>query len=326
METDVHFPTDINLLYDAIRKVIEASRALAEHYTIPGWRQHQHSLRQIKKQYRKIQKLKHSTAKDESKQAQREQDIKQAHQTYLDRVANWLEKSEHTLQQARQGGALPIEVAALETYQGYARILLDQIDRRVIHGEKIPHEEKLFSIFQPHTEWIVKGKAGVPVELGLRVCIMEDQHRFILHYQVMEKQTDDAIAVEMVTESRKRFPELAVASFDKGFHSKANQTELKNHLEQVILPKKGRLNQADKDHQGSDDFKQLRKQHSGVESAINALEQNGLDRCPDHGIKGFKCYVALAVVSRNIKRLGAVIRQQTLEQEQRKRGPYQKAA
>ncbi len=188
-------------------------------------------------------------------------------------------------------------------------------------GETIPHEEKV-----PATEWNSKGKAGVPVELGLRVCIMEDQHRFILHHQVMEQQTDDAIAVAMVSQTRERFPELAVASFDKGFHSKANQVELKNHLEQVILPKKGRLSQADKDHEGSDKFIQLRKQHSAVESAINALEQNGLDVCPDHGIKGFKCYVALAVVSRNIKRLGAVIRQQALEQEQRKRGPYQKAA
>jgi transposase, IS5 family len=169
-------------------------------------------------------------------------------------------------------------------------------------------------------------KAGVPVELGLRVCIMEDQRQFILHHQAMEKQTDDAIAVEMVSQTRKRFPELAIASFDKGFHSKANQAELLNHLEQVILPKKGRLSQADKTHEGSDEFKKLRNQHSGVEPAINALGQNGLDRCPDHGIKGFKCYVALAVVSRNIKRLGAVIRQQALEKGQRKRGPYKKAA
>jgi len=58
VETHAHFPTDINLLYDAARKVIEESRALAEHYTVPGWRQCQHGLRQIKKQYRKIQKLK----------------------------------------------------------------------------------------------------------------------------------------------------------------------------------------------------------------------------------------------------------------------------
>ena len=326
VETHVHFPTDINLLYDAIRKTIEESHALAERHTVPGWRQHRHGLRQIKKQYRKIQKLKHSSAKDENKKAKREQEIKQAHQTYMDRVGDWLEKSESLMPQARQCGAIAIEFAALETCQGYVRKLLDQIDRRVIQDPTIPHEEKIFSIFQPHTEWICKGKAGVPVELGLRVCIMEDQNRFILHHPVMEKQTDDAVAVERVKATRKRFPELAVASFDKGFHSKANQAELKNHLEQVILPKKGRLSQADKDHEGSDEFKKLRNQHSGVESAINALEQNGLDSCPDHGIKGFKCYVALAVVSRNIKRLGAVIRQQALEKEQRKRGPYKKAA
>ena len=70
---------------------------------------------------------------------------------------------------------------------------INQIRRRVILGETIPHAEKVFSVFQSHTEWISKGKAGVPVELGLRVCIMEDQHRFVLHHQVMQKQTDDQV-------------------------------------------------------------------------------------------------------------------------------------
>jgi IS5 family transposase len=63
-----------------------------------------------------------------------------------------------------------------------------------------------------------------------------------------------------------------------------------------------------------------------VESAINALEVHGLDKCPDRGIEGFKRYVALAVVARNIQRLGALLRQQEREAEQRKRGPYKKAA
>jgi len=81
----------------------------------------------------------------------------------------------------------------------------------------------VFSIFQPHTEWISKGKAGVPVELGLRVCVMEDQHQFILHSKVMQKLTDDKIAIEMVTETQKNFPNLACVSFDKGYHSKENQ-------------------------------------------------------------------------------------------------------
>ncbi|MCU7896868.1 MAG: ISNCY family transposase, partial [Candidatus Thiodiazotropha sp. (ex Lucinoma aequizonata)] len=73
-------------------------------------------------------------------------------------------------------------------------------------------------------------------------------------------------------------------------------------------------------------FVRLRKEHSAVESAINALEHHGLDKCPDQGIDGFKRYIALAVVARNIQRLGAVLRQQKEEKEQRKRGRKNKAA
>ena len=64
---------------------------------------------------------------------------------------------------------------------------MGQIERRVLNDEIIPSKEKIYSIFQPHTEWVSKGKAGVLVELGVKVCIMEDQYQFILHYQVMEK-------------------------------------------------------------------------------------------------------------------------------------------
>ena len=103
---------------------------------------------------------------------------------------------------------------------------MDQTTRRVIHGEVIPHEEKVFSIFEPHTEWISKGKAGVPVELGVKVCILEDQHQFILHHRVMEKETDEQVCIPMVVEAKKRFPKLNACSFDKGFHSPANQVRI----------------------------------------------------------------------------------------------------
>ncbi|MCP4997678.1 MAG: ISNCY family transposase, partial [Hyphomicrobiales bacterium] len=182
------------------------------------------------------------------------------------------------------------------------------------------------SIFQPHTEWIVKGKAGVPMELGLRVCVVEDQHGFILHHQVMEKTTDDRIAVSIVQETKARFPELSSVSFDKGFHSRQNQAELANILDLVILPKKGKRSVSDTVREHDPEFIRLRHCHSAVESAINALEVHGLNKCPDHGIDGFKRYVALAVVARNIQKLGAVLRRQEQEQEERKRGPYKKAA
>ena len=128
------------------------------------------------------------------------------------------------------------------------------------------------------------------------------------------------------SETQKRFPNLSCVSFDKGYHSKHNQKALKEHLEQVILPKKGRLSEADKLREGSEEFKTLRNKHSGVESAINGLEQGGLDVCPDHGIDGFKRHVSLAVLSRNIKRLGTIIRQQAQEKEAQKRGQYKKSA
>ena len=195
---------------------------------------------------------------------------------------------------------------------------IDQIGRRVIPGEAIPHGEKVFSLFEPHTEWISKGKAGVPVELGVKVCIVEDQHQFIVHHQVMQNQTDDQVTLEMVAQARQRFPRLNACSFDKGFHSPANQIALKAQLELVVLPRKGKLSQQAQAEEQAPDFVKARRAHSAVESAINALEVHGLDVCPDHGIDGFKRYVALAVVARNIHRIGAIAWQQGVEREQRK--------
>jgi hypothetical protein len=327
VETAVHFPTDINLLLDAVRKVIEIIAELASACNLMGWRQHRYQQRQFKKQYRKVQRLKHSTSKDESKQQLKEQEIQEAHRVYLEMAENHLTLADQTRQQIDSND--PARVARLRElheFMEHGRRQIDQIDRRVLRGERIPHEEKVFSLFQPHTEWISKGKAGVPVELGLRVCVMEDRDRFILHHTVMEKSTDDQVAIAMVDETRQRYPTLRAVSMDKGFHSPGNQAGLQSRLECVVLPKKGRLSQADQARENSPEFASLRQQHSGVESAINALEVHGLDKCPDHGITGFKRYVAMAVVARNIQRLGAVLRRQEQEAEQRKRGPYKKAA
>ncbi|MFC1681738.1 ISNCY family transposase, partial [Pseudomonadota bacterium] len=169
------------------------------------------------------------------------------------------------------------------------------------------------------TEWISKGKAGVPVELGLKVCIVEDSQGYLLHHQVMEQQTDDQVAIDLITQTQDRYPELRVCSFDKGFHSPQNQVELAKKLDRVVLPKKGRCNKEERDRQDSEAFKASRRKHSAVESGINALEVHGLDRCLDHGIDGFKRYVALAIVARNIQKLGAELQKKVQQQERRKR-------
>jgi hypothetical protein len=329
VKTDVHFPTDINLLYDSIRKTIEECAKLCEDQDWTDWRQSRYNIKTFKKQYRLIQSLKHSSSKDEEKRAAHEDDIKAAHKAYLDMAEVFVARAQATREKlSRLPILIPVPLVDLDGYLGHASRQIDQIRRRVLQGERIPHEEKVFSIFQPHTEWISKGKAGVPVELGLRVCVLEDRDRFILHHRVMVKETDDQVAVTMIKDAKERFPRLTLCSFDKGYHSPANQQELKKELATVVLPKKGRLSVADREREFAPEFVSARQQHSAVESAINALGVHGLDLCRDHGLVGFKRYVALAVVARNIQRLGAVIRNiaATRRGPYKKRGPVQLAA
>ena len=323
VETHVHYPTDINLLWDAIRKTIEISADLCQAHGLTEWRQSAYNLRQFKKLYRRAQKLKHSTSQDAGKRQDKEAAMREAHRAYLEQAQVHLDRASDTRRQLKHIVLAEIFLGELDEFMRHAERQIDQIDRRVLQGQTIPHEEKVFSLFQPHTQWISKGKAGVPVELGLRVCVVEDQHRFILNHQVMQGTTDDAIAVSIVEETKQRFGTLHSVSMDKGFHSKDNQVKLKEIVNVVVLPRKGRLSAVDRARESDAEFVRLRQQHSAVESAINALESHGLDVCPDHGIVGFKRYVALAVVARNVQRLGAILRQQEAD---RIRGPYKKAA
>src|SRR5512139_375168 len=318
VETNVHFPTDLNLLWDAMRKAITLTAQWCESQQLSDWRQYRYNLCQLKRLMRHAQSKKRRKAKVEAQQNEINAQMIQAHRTYLDQARCHLSKIQVTL--AKLTTTTPTELLQkieIEGYLQHAKRQIEQIERRVIKGEIIPHKEKVFSLFEPHTEWISKGKAGVPVELGVKVCILEDQYQFILHHHVMEKETDEQIAVAMITEAKKRFPTLNACSFDKGFHSPANQAELSQQLDQVTLPKKGKLSKERQTVEQSEEFVKARRAHSAVESAINALEVHGLDKCPDHGIDGFKRYVALAVVTRNIHRIGDILWQQDVERERK---------
>jgi transposase, IS5 family len=318
VETDVHYPTDINLLFDAIRKVIILLFSLCVKVNIGGWRESRSYIRKIKKLYRRAQNCKRSTSKDEKKKAKQKKLIIEAHKIYIDLVEAFLERSKETIKKIRgQKPFLAVKLLEVEKYITDAERQIDQIRRRVLKGEIIPHEEKVFSIFEEHTEWICKGKAGVPQELGLRVCILEDKYGFILHHRVMENETDDAITVEIVKEGKERYCDLKSCSFDKGFYSPSNRKGLEELLEKVILPKKGKLSGKDKEIEEAEAFIQAKRKHSAVESAINGLENHSLDRCCDHGIKGFKRYVAIAVLARNIQNLGKIIHKKEVKRQKR---------
>ncbi|MDP2792641.1 MAG: ISNCY family transposase [Sulfurisoma sp.] len=322
LETHVHFPTDINLLFDAMRKTITLVARWCEEEGISDWRQYVYNVRQVKRAMRTAQNKKRSKAKSEEQVQKNQALIIEAHQAYVTVAQTYLDKATKTLaimSERGLGDAITLsKKVEIEGFIAHAIRQIDQINRRVINGDVIAHDEKVFSIFQPHTEWISKGKAGVPVELGVKVCILEDQHQFILHHKVMQQQTDDQITVEMITQAKRRFSKLNVCSFDKGFHSKDNQAALKEELDLVVLPRKGKLSKQAKEEEQASEFVKMRRSHSAVESAINGLEVHGLDVCRDHGISGVQRYVALAVLTRNIHRIGAIMWQKDIEYMQRK--------
>lgn len=300
VETDVHYPTDVNLLWDAVRCAVRDTAALAEALEIGGWRQHRHIVnRIIKKAFNRVR-----TARRMKKSPARVSEYLEICQTYLARI-------EKTLAAAQFQGLSIVQearVMVIQDYAEHARRQIDQISRRVLQGETIPHEEKVFSIFQPHTRWVVKGKAGVPQELGVPVCVVEDQHRFVLHHRILWQGGDVDAAVDVIAEARSRFPDLTACSFDRGFHSPANQIQLGELLDECALPQKGYLSARAKAHQDQAWFKHARSRHPGIESAINHLEHCGLDRVRDHGKRGFARAVAISVLAANCKRLGRILR------------------
>jgi len=297
-KTNVHYPTDINLLYDAVRKIIEIVAQTCQANNIAGTRQYKHNRDALKT-------LMHRARK--SKKAKNIETTKNAHQLYINFAFQLLEKAKAQLTLIAAEGVFPLQKQALENYQTYADKFIDQINRRVINGEIIPHQEKVFSIFEPHTEWVSKGKAGIPVEFGIKLAVVQDQHQFILHHHVMENKQDVHVAVEVAKEVHKRYGEIDSMSFDRGFWSPENEIELSKIVCKVVMPKKGYRNKERQDTESEKEFKKLRHRHSAVESGINDLQVHGLEKVPDRGIEGYKRYVSIGIVGYNVHLLGGML-------------------
>jgi transposase, IS5 family len=322
VKSDVHFPTDINLLYDSMRKSISLIAAICSANEVKGWRQSDHHICKLKTELRRVQKAKHS-GKSTS-----EEKIKIAHTQYILKAKNILEKVKKSIsilnEQLLASPLTVVQLMEIDKYIKYAEHQIDLIERRVLNGEKIPHQEKIFSIFEPHTRWISKGKAGVPVEFGLPVSIIKDQHGYILGYEIMENTCDVDVAVSLTKRIKEHFSAIISCSFDKGFWSPANRIALAEFLDIVVLPKKGRLNKIEQAEENAPEYINLRKKHSSVESSINGLNHTGLEKCYDHGLTGFKRCVSLSILARNLHSLGKDILEKETKQKNRKL--YTKAA
>ena len=226
-------------------------------------------------------------------------------EAYLDCCQQLIERVQATIPDLKRKS---VNVSGISDLLAHAVRQADQTRRRLLLEEQIPHHEKVFSIFEPHTRWISKGKAGCPAERGVPVCILEDEYGFVLHHQVMWEGGDTDHAVPMVAAAQERFPDLRAVSFDRGFHSPENRVRLDDMLDLNVLPKKGYLNQAERAREAGSEFVAMRRAHPAVESAVGNLGHRGLDRVRSRGAAGFARAVALSVVALNIHRIGLLLR------------------
>lgn len=314
VESNAHFPTDYNLLYDCIRKCCDKVKYFHKKYpTIRGYRKIKDWCSTLKNLMRQVGQV---SSKGGSNKEER---LKNIVQSYLEKSGLFEAKMQKAILEFPQESIKDIiQMQDLEVYIKLMTKHIGLVYRRLILQETIPHEEKLFSIFEQYTEWITKGKLHKRVELGKKLLVTSNEFNLIIDYQIMESQTDSQTVTDLVDRISTQY-KIGSWSFDKGFYSLENKEYLKQKVDHVIMPKKGKCNKAENAEEQDKTFKKLRNKHSAIESNINELENRGLDRCPDRGYKHFKTYVALGICAYNLKKIGREILKQQISEEQKKR-------
>jgi hypothetical protein len=306
LETNVHFPTDLNLLWDGQRKCLDLIGPLVSHHGLPGWRKAKAWRRKLKSQMIGLTRLASGGGSN------KEQRRQAAAQAYVQDSYRFEQKLFDAVQSLPAPESIVdiVQRTVLDYFQSMLIKQLDLVERRWLREEKIPHAEKIFSLFEPHTEFIKKGKLFPPVELGHKLLLTTDQHELILDYRVMDQQPNDAdesIGVADRLLGRYGAGTIQSLSFDKGFTREEDRQLLELYIPEVIMPKRGRRNQFEQEREHQRRFRSLRHRHHAVESDINSLEHHGLNRCPDKGLHGYKRYVGLGVLAYNLHKIGKAL-------------------
>src|SRR3954469_18704121 len=221
-ETNIPYPTEANLLGDGLRKVLDVAEDLQELLPVAGWRQEEYWRKRLKKALRYVNRA------CRSKGAKRPELVRRAYEALYELTEQLLDKGRQLEQEvaahlSTPPAAQPPLAALHGQLQEFLRMttrVLSYSRRRVLDGEKIANAEKLFSLFEPHTELIKRGKQPQPIQFGHKLVVIEDGAGFVCHCRVLDagELEADIVVAEMAT-LKGRVPDLQSASFDSGFYS-----------------------------------------------------------------------------------------------------------
>jgi IS5 family transposase len=293
-ETNIHYPTDSSLLWDSFRTVARLVRNLQSE--LPQLElHHRFHDKKVKKRFTYIGRNASST----SKATQRK--VKQQYRQLIERVG-WIHRVGQGALQKTQ--AIGYAVPELSHYLPLVEKIIEQADKRVLQGLTASADEKLYSLFEEHTELIQRGKAGKAVEFGHKLLISQTNEKYIHHYQVLEKRREDKDLLEPALEAHKAlfgdYPDLLAT--DKGFYESRGQlASLHEKIRVVSICKKGRRTETEEAHEKSQDFVDGQRFRAGVEGSISVLKRVfNLGKCFFKGFKNYAASVGLALLCHNL--------------------------
>ena len=291
VETNIHWPTDSSLLWDTYRVAARLMGAGREIF--PASCPHRFHVDKIKKLHLLI------TRYSNSKNKKRLRKVKKAYQTLIERVGQIVEKARVFCELAQKKGSFELRAVDTELagFLPSMTTVVEQARRAQVDGEKVPAAERVFSIFEPHTELIMRGRRGKPIEFGHMVLLCQSPEKIITDYDVMEEKIADCHLTETVIDRHEKLfgeaPEVLAG--DKGFCPKADKyAELEDRVGTLAIPKRMR-DMADAVMKGWQAFR------AGIEGTISGLKRAfRLARCYYHGFNSFEASVGLGVFTHNL--------------------------
>jgi IS5 family transposase len=309
-ETDVHWPTDATLLWDVVRVLVRLIGSLRKIVPgdVPRFPNRKRSAR------RRMQKIQRMTA------AQRRTDNVPAYRQLLAITQQVLRNTGRAVEATRLcSGKTPAEtlqLAALRTeiehYRQLGARVVDQARRRVIEKQQVPASEKLYSIFETHTDLIKRGKVNKVAELGHKIFLAESGHGLITQYQVLKGNPSDEQHVKPAIEQHRNIfgsvPEVFAA--DRGFDNTENQQHcIEAGVGCPSIPQCGGKKTAAREAlEKTPAFKRAQRFRVGIEGRISVLFRGrGMKRCLAGGSERFECFIAAAVLTNNLMKIAGLL-------------------
>jgi len=312
VETDIHWPTDNTLLWDAVRVITRLVTRLGQHRpsALRGWADRTRRAR------RRMQEISRLTP------AQRPRQQRRKYRDLLGVTAGVVATARAAVATARAAPPSDPLAAArvtgvcgeLEHVCGLADRVIAQTRRRVLEGEQVPVHEKLFSIFEPHTDLLKRGKVKSPVEFGHKVFLAESRHGLITDYRVLDgNPVDEGHVPPSLTQHQATFGRApALYAADRGFYTLDNVAVLiaAGVATECVPQRGGKKTEARTAYEKSRAFKQGQRFRAGIEGRISVLLRGrGMRRCVLEGRERFEVFVGAAVLANNLLRIADLLRQ-----------------